>query len=74
VSYSATSPLFGDHERYPRFYRIVSDITQYFIGYSEILKKFKWKRVAVIYYDDEFTLDVCENDSYVYFCVKEKRN
>ncbi|XP_065916307.1 gamma-aminobutyric acid type B receptor subunit 2-like isoform X2 [Dysidea avara] len=58
VSYAATSPLFGDKERYPRFYCLVPDITQYFVGYSKILGKFNWKKVAVIYYDDDFTLNV----------------
>ena len=61
MAYTVTSPLFGDQERYPRFYRIVPDITQYLVGYSEILRELNWKRVAVIYYDDEFSLNVCEN-------------
>jgi len=65
VSYYATSPLFGDKERYPRFYRIPPDITQYFVGYSEIIKRFNWERVAVIYYDDEFTLNVCYDQYFV---------
>ncbi|XP_065916322.1 gamma-aminobutyric acid type B receptor subunit 2-like [Dysidea avara] len=58
VSYTTTSSLFGDKERYPRFYRLVPDITQYFVGYSQILQRFDWKKVAVIYYDDDFTLNV----------------
>ena len=27
--------------------------------YAQVLDFFKWKKVAVIYYDDEFTLNVC---------------
>ena len=59
LSYAATSPLLNNKERYPRFYRLVPDITQYFDGFRAILKYFNWRRVAVIYYDDEFTLNVC---------------
>jgi len=62
VAYTVTSPLFGDRERYPRFYRIVPDIAQYIVGYSEILRELNWKRVAVIYYEDEFSLNVCGNN------------
>ena len=70
ISYLSISPLLGNKERYPRFFRLVPDITQYFDGYSAILKKFNWRRVAVIYYDDEFTLNVCWTVcAYVCACV-----
>ncbi|XP_065916310.1 gamma-aminobutyric acid type B receptor subunit 2-like isoform X2 [Dysidea avara] len=61
VSYAATSPLFGNQEKYPRFYRMVTEVTQYFDGYDAILRKFNWKKVAVVYYDDDFTLNVGNN-------------
>jgi len=59
LSYAAISPLLDNKERYPRFYRLVPSVIQYFEGYHVILKYFNWRRVAVIYYDDEFTLSVC---------------
>jgi len=46
--------------KYPRFYRLIPDITKYFYAYGAILEKFNWRRAAVIYYDDEFTLNVCD--------------
>ncbi|XP_065892670.1 gamma-aminobutyric acid type B receptor subunit 2-like isoform X2 [Dysidea avara] len=58
VSYTASSPVFGDKENYPRFFRTIPEIKQFFDGYSEVLKKMNWNRVAVIYYDDDFTLNV----------------
>ena len=51
--------MFGDKENYPRFFRTIPEIKQFFDGYSEVLKKMNWNRVAVIYYDDDFTLNVC---------------
>ena len=59
ISFYAISPLLGNTKKYPRFFRVAPEITQYFDGYSAILEKFNWRRVAVIYYDDEFTLNVC---------------
>jgi len=59
ISYGSNSPLLGNQQRYPRFYRLVPVITQYFDGTTAILKMFNWRRVAVIYYDDEFALNVC---------------
>ena len=47
--------------RYPRFYRTVPEITKYLDPYVEVVKMLKWKKVAVIYYDDDFTLNVCGN-------------
>ena len=71
ISYLSISPLLSNKERYPRFFRLVPDITQYFDGYSAILKKFNWRRVAVIYYDDEFTLNVCWTVcGYMCVCVR----
>ena len=37
---------------------MVTEVTQYFDGYDAILRKFNWKKVAVVYYDDDFTLNV----------------
>ncbi|XP_065892681.1 gamma-aminobutyric acid type B receptor subunit 2-like isoform X2 [Dysidea avara] len=61
VSYSASSPVFGDKKKYPRFFRTIPELNQLFDGYSEFLKKMNWNRVAVIYYDDDFTLNVGSN-------------
>ena len=61
VSYSATSPLFGNMIRYTRFYRTVPEVTRFFVPYAEVLQWLNWKKVAVIYYDDDFTLNVCGN-------------
>ena len=47
--------------RYPRFYRTVPEITRYLDPYVKVVKMLKWKKVAVIYYDDDFTLNVCGN-------------
>ena len=32
---------------------------QYFDGYDAVLREFNWRKVAVVYYDDDFTLNVC---------------
>jgi len=58
VSYTASSPVFGDKGSYSRFYQTIPEIKQFFDGYNEVLKEMRWKRVAVIYYDDDFTLNV----------------
>ena len=52
--------MFGDKKKYPRFFRTIPELNQLFDGYSEFLKKMNWNRVAVIYYDDDFTLNVCQ--------------
>ena len=50
--------MFGNRQRYPRFYRLVPEAREFSDGYVAIVKYLNWQRVAVVYYSDEFTLDV----------------
>ncbi|XP_065916318.1 gamma-aminobutyric acid type B receptor subunit 1-like isoform X2 [Dysidea avara] len=58
VSYTASSPVFGDIQRYPRFYRLVPEAREFSDGYVAIVKHLHWRRVAVVYYSDDFTLNL----------------
>ena len=51
--------MFGtDKERYPRFYRPVPITEQTTDGIVALINELKWKRVAVIGYDDAFNINV----------------
>ncbi|XP_065917608.1 gamma-aminobutyric acid type B receptor subunit 2-like [Dysidea avara] len=59
VSYTASSSLFGEDKfSYPRFYRLVPITEQVADGYVAVVKKLRWRRVAVISHDSELHLSV----------------
>ncbi|XP_063988055.1 metabotropic glutamate receptor 6-like [Diachasmimorpha longicaudata] len=54
ISYMATTPSLSNKERYPHFYRTVpSDLNQAH-AMLEILKRFGWTYVSVVYSDTEY--------------------
>ena len=54
ISSSATSILLSDNNKYPTFYRTISDDSLQAAGIVEILKYFQWTKVAVIYVNDVY--------------------
>jgi len=63
--------VFGDKQRYPRFYRLVPEAREFSDGYIAIVEHLHWRRVAVVYYSDDFTLDVSVYVVIVYGIVWE---
>ncbi|XP_021930539.1 metabotropic glutamate receptor 3-like isoform X2 [Zootermopsis nevadensis] len=54
ISYMATSPSLSDRDRFPYFFRTVpSDVNQAH-AMLEILRKFNWTYVSVVYSDNEY--------------------
>ncbi|CAK9832016.1 Metabotropic glutamate receptor [Anthophora retusa] len=54
ISYMATSPFLSTKERFPRFFRTVpSDVNQA-RAMLEILRRFEWSYVSVVYTDSEY--------------------
>ncbi|XP_057342026.1 metabotropic glutamate receptor 3-like isoform X2 [Microplitis mediator] len=54
ISYMATSPSLSSKEKYPHFFRTVpSDVNQAH-AMLEILKRFEWTYVSVVYSDTEY--------------------
>ncbi|XP_020721541.2 metabotropic glutamate receptor 6 [Bombus terrestris] len=54
ISYMATSPFLSSKERFPRFFRTVpSDVNQA-RAMLEVLRRFEWSYVSVVYTDSEY--------------------
>lgn len=58
VSYSAGSPRLSDRTRYPSFFRMNSDETNFNEAIVGLLKHFNWSRVAVVKQDEGIFNDV----------------
>ena len=58
MSYTASSSVFADATRYPRFFRLLPIAEEFANGFAAVIKELKWKRVAVIAYIDEFMVKV----------------
>ena len=69
MSYTASSSVFADIIRYPRFFRFVPIAEEFAEGFVAVIKELKWKRVAVISYIDEFMLKVNTTCKCTHMCV-----
>ena len=59
VSYTASSSLFGEDKfSYPRFYRLVPVTEQVADEYMAVVKRLRWRRVAVVSHGSELFLSV----------------
>ncbi|XP_034939514.1 metabotropic glutamate receptor 3-like [Chelonus insularis] len=54
ISYMATSPSLSNKEKYPHFFRTVSSDVNQAHAMLEILKRFEWTYVSVVYSDTEY--------------------
>ncbi|XP_033118032.1 gamma-aminobutyric acid type B receptor subunit 2-like isoform X2 [Anneissia japonica] len=54
VACCTESPAFQNRQRYPQFYQITTGINIINPTRIELMKMFKWKRVALIYENEEF--------------------
>ncbi len=61
VSYSAGSPRLSDRTRYPNFFRMNSDETNFNEAILGLLKHFNWSRVAVVKQDEGIFNDVSQS-------------
>ena len=61
VSYSAGSPRLSDRTRYPNFFRMNSEETNFNEAIVALLKHFNWSRVAVVKQDEGIFNDVSKH-------------
>ena len=61
VSYTASSPVFENKTKYPRFFRMIPISKEFANGYAALIKEQGWKKVAVISSIDDFTYTVGDN-------------
>ena len=54
MSYTASSSVFANTTKYPRFFRLLPIAEDFADGFVAVIKELQWKRVAVISYIDEF--------------------
>ncbi|XP_076387481.1 metabotropic glutamate receptor 6 isoform X2 [Megachile rotundata] len=54
ISYMATSPFLSSKERFPHFFRTVPNDVNQARAMLEILRRFEWSYVSVVYSDSEY--------------------
>ena len=58
VSYTASSKVFENRTRFPRFFRLVPIAEDFADGFVAVVKRLEWNRVAVLSYDEDFVFNV----------------
>jgi len=61
VSYTASSSVFENRTKYPRFFRMIPISKEFANGYAALIKEQGWQKVAVISTIDDFTYTVGVN-------------